>query len=153
AGWGGSEHLCQRARTNHVGRAVFTDLPAGPVSLRILDPRYLARSYAVTVREEGSPLHTLRSEAGFEVTGRVILPSGRPAAGAVVTLRDTTGQQEIGERRAVTDARGRFVIGGLPEYGRVRLAATYEAEGLRFISQQERITVDGTAWDVELKHE
>ncbi|MCA8957457.1 MAG: carboxypeptidase regulatory-like domain-containing protein, partial [Planctomycetes bacterium] len=130
------------------GGMVRLELPRGTYGMRPWHPHYLnrARTLLVTGRDDPPPI---RCEPGFRVHGRILLPDGKPARGAVVTLRDSTDAR-VRRRTAVCDRDGGFQISGLPEHARMRLSARLtQSDGRAFISEQ--IWVQPELEDVELR--
>ena len=140
-------------RTDATGSVSLSDLPSGAVRLRILHPDFLDRDYLVVVEPGEIRRRIIRAEPGFRVLGRVLLPDGKPAVGAVVTLRDTMSRLPFRPRTAVTGAAGRFEIRGLPWNQRMRLSARFARAGSSFISAQILLQPDESPWEIRLKSE
>ncbi len=85
--------------------------------------------------------------------GQVLLPDDRPAAHAVVTLRDTTGRLQMRQRTVTADDAGRFVFPGLPEHQLLRLSATLRQSARDLISQQLWVQPGETEWILGLEAE
>jgi uncharacterized GH25 family protein len=109
------------------------------LELRVDHPDYvmLVRNDLI-VPTSGLDVGRITLEAGGAVTGQVFGPDGAKLAGAEVSLRDsgdaTPNPRRFfdfrfgprGERKATTDAEGRFKLTGMPK-GRALVAATHEA--------------------------
>jgi hypothetical protein len=139
--------------TDGSGRVVLPDLPLGPALVRVVHPTILDREYPVEIRDGGGEPQVLRGEAGFRVFGTVLLPDGRPAAGALVSLRDPTGSTGLRERTTTANADGDFQILGLPEAVNLLLAVSLRRDGTTFISQQTMVQAGDGGWNIELKTE
>jgi hypothetical protein len=105
-----------RATSSEDGSAILEDLPSGPWAL-FASARGFARGRESMEHEagegEGALVVTLRP--GHEVRGRVHLPGGRPAAGAVVAVLEsgTRWSESISCMTTVADEEGRFRLEGL----------------------------------------
>lgn len=82
---------------------------------------------------------TLFVRAGGRVVGEIKRPDGRPAAGARVYVGQGEGvvipalkTGDILLKQSVTDARGRFAVGGLPPGGGFQVSATLPDLGFAF---------------------
>lgn len=123
------------------GEFVVPHVPAGNHVLMVAGPDFATRVLSsVTVRSgEETDVGTLNVDPGRKLEGRVLLPDGRPVAGALVTITkrlEGTGVVAGPAAAAMTDPRqvltledGRFVLEGLgitplnlaaehPEHGR-----------------------------------
>src|SRR6185295_15582940 len=85
-------------------------------TIRVRAPGYVASEDAVV----NTALPTIdevvvRLERSARIEGRVLLPDGSPAADAWVAARADAGLRESRfERTTSTDAKGTFVLDGLP---------------------------------------
>lgn len=120
--------LALRQRTTADGSYRFRDLPAGDYRLAFhrapansslaaewwqnrADGIGLAGATPVTVAGDVVTGISPTLDPGGSVVGRLLDRAGDPVAGCVVKARGRDGSLAI--RRAVSDARGRFTIGGL----------------------------------------
>ena len=109
-------------RTDALGAATRTDLPPGSITVRLRHPAFLAENHAIRITAKKPNHRTVRANRGVQIRGRVQLPGGGIAVGAVVVLRDTTGESDL-TRTVVTDAKGMFRFAGLSEEFQLRLSA------------------------------
>jgi hypothetical protein len=111
----------RRAVTDSAGTFVFGGLPAGPYRLRTDDETFAPYSDDRIVVTGGAtqtlevPLRARVSATApptqrAAVQGTVIGPEGRPAPNIVLLITNAEGI----DRRAVSDANGAFVFGGIP---------------------------------------
>ncbi len=71
---------------------------------------------------------TIHVPRGRQLTGKVVDTDQHPVEGAVVTLRTSTGAElAVGGRRGITDATGRFTLGGVDD--RVQIIADHPTKG------------------------
>lgn len=118
------------------GLARFRDLPPGDSTLRLLSPDHLPAELDVALPAKGELV--LPARPGARVTGRVVLTDGDPAAGALVRLRDTTGQlREV--RDAIADRQGQFAFGGLRDDSLFTISAELQRQGRTWSAQQRGI--------------
>jgi len=115
-----------RAITSKGGSFAILDAPSGSVELRASHFRYRTTKQTLTIAEDerANDVGTIRLVAGARITGLLFDRDERPLAGVQI------GASVVGDRsfrrgyfRAVSDAQGRFEIGGLEEGERYRLSA------------------------------
>ena len=151
--WPGQPLLTRIHHADPNGVLRLADVRKGPVTLRLVDGRYLDREYRMSISPGADNRKTIRAEPGFRVFGRVLLPGGKPAVGAAVTLRDSSGVSGRPPRRVVTGKNGRFEVIGLPEHEHLLLSARHTHAGQSYISKQLRVVAGGDEWEVTLKSE
>jgi len=106
---------------------------AGPVSFQVQHVAFLPRDLDVTAPASDI---VVVLDRGFEVSGRVAFPDGRPLPGAKVHTTDHT-------RTATTDAEGRYVLSGL-----LREPVVVECSYRSYLTDETR-TVDAGATGVD----
>lgn len=155
-----SEHGVLHARTDKAGHFRFADLAPGPARLVVRAPGKTTHDAPVTIaRHDGRrPTEVARIELRDEATvrGVVVDEGGKPVAGARVGRDQVPTYLPVGSLPAglaITDARGRFELGGLPagptsleayaaHLGRARvegvqLLAGRVTEGVRVVLKRE----------------
>ena len=145
--------LTSNHTTDRLGSLSLDGLPVGGLKVRLTHPTVLDRAYSVEIPAGPPQTVRIQTDPGFRVVGRILLPDGKPAPGALVSVRDTTGRSGLPEKIAVSDADGEFEIGGLPENSRLRLGAKLTLEERSYISQQVWVRPGGSRWEIELKQE
>jgi hypothetical protein len=83
--------------------------PVGAVTVTVADPRYVADPLQIS-RDHGTALPALVVESAAMIAGRVLDQAGLPAGGIIVTAKRPSRPDFA---RAVTDADGRYLLGGL----------------------------------------
>ncbi len=139
--------------TDRLGSLKLDGLPIGRLGLRLTHPTLLDRDYPIEIHAGPPQSVRIQADRGFQLVGNVLLPDGKPASGALVSVRDTTGRIGVQEKTAVSGVDGAFEIGGLPEDLRLRLAAKLTLEKTSYISQQVWVRPGGSRWEIELKRE
>jgi hypothetical protein len=123
---------------------VFVDWPVASYDLEFQADGYMPKRTGWFLRREGSRQLDLSLEHGAAVTGTVLLPDGRPAAGAEVGLATHDKSVILGKGRLLypesslitrADAEGRFSFG--PQRGEFRVVAVHAA-GYREVREPER---------------
>jgi hypothetical protein len=123
-----------RSRTDRNGEFSFSDLAPGRAQLRVLAVGYATLSRDVEIEQAGvRPMRLPRLELAEEgvVSGQVVGSEGDPVPGARVAKDQVPTYLAIGPTpswMAITDANGRFRLGGLGE-GTVALEAYSPEEG------------------------
>jgi carboxypeptidase family protein/PDZ domain-containing protein len=132
----------RHARTDAQGAFALTDLAAGATQLRVTARQYASYSDAITIPDSRGrrpfEIDRIAMAAECVAEGDVVDARGEPVAGARVARDGAPTWLRVGstpEGLAITDARGRFRLGELPE-GPVTLEA-YAPEAGR-----TRATVD-----------
>lgn len=145
----------RHARTNAAGEFTFSDVSAGPAEVRVRAEGYAPEERAVTIeaRRGERPTELARFELAEEglVEGVVVDEEGKPVAGARVaegTMPTYLPASGTPSGMVVTDARGRFRLGGLPE-GEVALEA-YAADVGHAREDGVRVSRGRTTRDVRL---
>jgi hypothetical protein len=100
--------------TDPKGEVLFTELALGEARVLLLGTRFLMEEHPVRVTETARPVR-IQARRGHEIQGQVLLPSGRPAAHALVVVRDPRGSLPVAEVVASTGPDGRFTVAGLPK--------------------------------------
>jgi len=157
----------RRARTDASGAYAIADLAPGPARLLVRASGYAPLTRAVTLPDSGGrrAYAIARAEMSAEgsVEGEVVDGNGAPVAGARVARDHVPTWLVVGaspEGVALTDAKGRFKLGQLPE-GTVALEAyapdvgRARAEGVKIVSgrvtERVRITLARDAEDAAAK--
>jgi hypothetical protein len=143
----------RRARTDASGAYAIADLAPGAAKLLVRAAGYAPLTRAVTIPDSGGrrPYAIARAELSAEgsVEGEVVDGDGRPVSGARVAKDHVPTWLVVGasnEGIALTDAKGRFKLGQLPE-GTVALEAyapdvgRARAEGVKVVSGRTTIRV------------
>ncbi len=120
--------------TNPKGEVVFRDLPLGEARARLLGTPFLIQEHILAVTRTGKPA-TIQARPGFKIQGHVLLPSGQPAANALVMVREPLGSLGLGETVACTGPDGGFTFQGLPKELALVLTASLERAGRTFTSK------------------
>jgi len=106
------------------GSVRFSELPPGEIWFGVNHPEYyrLEDELFVPAGVDGSL--TIRMAPGLRISGRAVLPDGRPARGARIRFRPGDGQEH---RHAKAAGDGAFEVGGLPP-GKCRVSAYADGE-------------------------
>lgn len=139
--------LRSRHRTNHLGQLILHDLAPGRIRLQLLDPRYRQTETPTVLRPDGENRLEIRAELGARLLGRVLLPDGKPASGAVITL---TGAEP---RTVVAATDGTFQLLGLEESASLRITARLRLGAVSYISGNHIVSPGTTTWVIQLKSE
>ncbi len=136
----------RRARTDAQGAFALNDLAPGSARLGVRAPGFAPSTRVITIPDSGGRLGfaipPLELVAEGSIEGDVVDAHGDPVAGARIAKDDVPTWLLVGstpESVAVTDAKGRFALRGLPE-GTVTLEAyapglgRARAEGLKVTS-------------------
>lgn len=118
--------LIQTAQTNAAGEFRVAGVPAGEIDLVVERAAYATSLRHVSARFGDELIMHLVLADGVELTGRVTNNAAAPIAGALVGY--LVRPDEI-VAQTVTDARGRFTLGGLPHFGHALAAC---AEGYAY---------------------
>jgi hypothetical protein len=150
-----TESGVRHARTGKDGTFTVGDLSAGPARLRVRAPGRAPDERAVVVEDRGGrrPTELARFELAEEavVEGTVVDARGNPIAGVRVAKDGVPTYVPVGAASigvAVTDAKGRFKLGELPD-GLVTLEA-YAADVGRTRKSDVRVNAGRTTSDVKL---
>ena len=132
------------ATTDAQGRWQLDELPlSGWASLKVSHSDYARANYSVNLSDESAP--PLFLKPGAAVAGQILLPDGSPLVGQKVVA----GWNGDSDSETLTDAQGRFRIGGL-ESGQTFLSArgagenwarNAEVDGGYLLQQQDMIAV------------
>lgn len=139
--------LDRMVRSDATGRVHLDRLGAAAIELTPKHPQYLES--AQSLQPGTRPVERMVLPRGFQVHGSVLDPAGRPAVGVLVELRDTRDGTPLRRRMVLTDSRGRFRFGGLPEYVRLRLSARQDRGSRSLISKA--IPVQPSSYPVTLE--
>jgi hypothetical protein len=139
--------LTTRHRSDHLGKARVTNQLLGTSEIRLLDPRFLRTVHPLTLRADSNNATTLRTKPGATLRGQVLLPDGKPAAGATIRVVDHSS------RLTVADTAGRFQLQGLAPHDTVRISATLTLQGRSYISVKSAVTPGTTSWILKLQSE
>ncbi|HUH04557.1 MAG TPA: carboxypeptidase-like regulatory domain-containing protein [Kofleriaceae bacterium] len=139
------------------GRFVIDAVPPGTYDVTVRGIDFPDKVLPDVEVEAGKPteLGTIVVDRGRAVFGRVLDAGGSPVAGArvalarqligdganLVTALDETTEQQLGLRRAVSDAAGRYRIGGIGDEP-LALAAEHPEHGGSLAAQVPRGTTD-----------
>jgi len=134
-------------RTDHLGQLSLSDLPAGQFEVQLLDPRYRPSRVPTVLRPGISNRLTIRADPGALLRGQVLLPDGKPASRAVITLRGTHHQTMIAK------SDGTFQVRGLSDTHTLRISARLTHQGAAYISTNLVATPGQTKWILHLKSE
>jgi hypothetical protein len=113
---------------------VFVDWPVTSYDLELQADGYMPKRAGWFLRREGSRELDLSLERAAPLTGTILLPDGRPAAGAEVGLATRDKRVILGKGKLLypdssistrTDAEGRFSFG--PQRGELRVVAVHAA--------------------------
>jgi hypothetical protein len=108
----------EEATSDDSGAYCLRGLPPGKANVRVEAEGWLSRSDLELVLEQGADVEPfdIVLERGSEITGRVVWPTGAPAAGASVRVGRTRpeGWSDF-QSDTECDADGRFVLAGLRE--------------------------------------
>ncbi|MEE2886666.1 MAG: carboxypeptidase-like regulatory domain-containing protein [Planctomycetota bacterium] len=134
-------------RTDHLGQLSLSDLPAGQFEVQLLDPRYRPSRVPTVLRPDISNRLTIRADPGALLHGQVLLPDGKPAPRAVISLRGTHHQVTIAK------PDGTFQVRGLSDTDTLRISARLTHQGAAYISTNLMATPGETKWILQLKSE
>ena len=84
---------------------------------------------------------------------RAVLPGGKPARGAVITVQDPGAAPGADRWTAIAGDGGQFEFLGLSENIPLRLSARANAGGRAYISGKHRVEPGETEWVIALKSE
>lgn len=146
---GSNPWLVYTARTDRRGTARFSDLPAGRAVVKLSSPDFVPQQRQVAIP---GPALVLPARRGQQLDGRVVRPDGEPARGATVLLRDTTGTIRS-QRRAFTDAEGRFSFPGIGTESVFTLSAEMQRAGKTWSAQQRGVQAGQGEWRLQLRLE
>jgi len=138
-----------RSFTDPKGQVLFGDLPLGAARARLLGTPFLMEAHPVRVAK-GARRTTIQARPGYEIRGRVLLPSGWPAANALVTVREPRGSSPLGEKVACTGPDGSFTLSGLPKELPLVLIASLEHGGRTWTSKALRVAAESLGLRVQL---
>lgn len=138
-----------RSFTGPKGEVLFKDLPLGEARARLLGTPFLTEAHPLRVTRTPGRV-VIQARPGHEIRGRVLLPSGQPAANALVVVRDPRGSTAIGEKIACTGPDGRFTLAGLPAELPLVLTASLEHGGRTWTSKALRVQARTVGLRVQL---
>lgn len=142
--WGGRSSF-----TDPKGEVLFTELPLGEARVVLLGTRFLMEEHPVRVTKGARPVR-IQAHRGHQIQGQVLLPSGRPAADALVVVRDPRGSLPVAEVVASTGHDGSFTVAGLPKGTPLILTASLEQGGRTWTSRALRLSADTRGLRVHL---
>ncbi|MHC4852631.1 MAG: hypothetical protein ACYTGW_08195 [Planctomycetota bacterium] len=138
-----------RSFTDAKGELLLQDLPLGDARVRLLGTPFLIEEHKVQVTRAGKRA-IIQARPGFKIKGHVVLPSGQPAANALVMVREPRGSRLLGEKVACTGAGGEFTFYGLPEELPLVLTASLEHAGRTWTSRALRVQAGTVNLQVKL---
>jgi len=139
----------RRSFTDPKGEVLFQDLPLGAARARLLGTPFLMEAHPVQVAETAKPA-IIQARPGYEIRGRVLLPSGQPAANALVLLREARGSSRLTEKVVGTGPDGSFTLAGLPKELQLVLTASLERGGRTWTSRALRVSAGSLGLRVQL---
>lgn len=110
--------LQRTAQTDAAGAFALEGIPAGPLTLEAYLPGYDRLKLELGSLERGTVQSgiELRLSRGSSISGRVLMPDGSPAKGAIITVEAEEHDQGVivfGGPVIKTDASGAFTVTGL----------------------------------------
>jgi hypothetical protein len=138
------------AHSDARGRLQFGPVRA-PGRLCVVDPRFRNQDLALAQVPEAPVV--LAVDPGAVLHGRVRWPDGSPGAGAVVTLRDPSGQLQPPQRSTTVAADGTFAFAGLEDQQRYVLVASLPRAGHTFAARLGVVVARDAGYALELRDE
>lgn len=134
------------ASTDAEGVYAIEGVAPGRQEVRVFHPHYRRRVRSLLI-EEGTNRFDVELEEGFQVSGRVVDPDGRPVAGARVRLT-TLSRAELREHERLTGVDGGFVLSPVaPD----RYVLEASASGFAAVKRpQPLVVVDGPVEGIEI---
>ena len=102
----------------------FPELPPGEIWFWVNHPEYYRLEDELYVPAGADGSRTIRMAPGLRISGRAVLPDGRPARGAWICFRPGDEKEQ---RHAKVAEDGAFEVGGLPP-GECRVSADADGE-------------------------
>lgn len=141
------ERLRAPHRTDHLGQLSLADLPPGRLEVQLLDPRYRRSRSPTVLRPDLTNRLSILADPGARLHGQALLPDGKPAPRAVITLDGTH------RRTVIAKADGTFRVQGLSDTDTLRISARVTHQGVAYISRNLIATPGETSWILRMKSE
>jgi hypothetical protein len=104
-------HTRFTATSDAKGQWAMSNLPTKDTAfLEVSDRRYQCQTFQVPLAQSDEPVPDIVVKPAAQLTGKVVRENGKPAVGVVVSAAAVNYAHAV----AVTNADGRYTIGGLP---------------------------------------